>query len=81
MVIGKTMKDVLCFTCDFTIVEVHKQAAPGGFSLQFQWLAKYQQKKNSQLHRCQGEEYPNDTASSLSCAEEEMASKIGGKFL
>ncbi|XP_032901356.1 type II inositol 1,4,5-trisphosphate 5-phosphatase isoform X2 [Amblyraja radiata] len=58
--------------------EVHKQAAPGGFSLQFQWLAKYQQKKNLQLHRCQGEEYPNDTASSLSCAEEEMASKIGG---
>ncbi|XP_078279089.1 type II inositol 1,4,5-trisphosphate 5-phosphatase isoform X1 [Rhinoraja longicauda] len=58
--------------------EVHKQAAPGGFTLQFQWLAKYQQKKIAQLHRCQGEEYPNNTASSLCCAEEEMASKIGG---
>ncbi|XP_051892634.1 type II inositol 1,4,5-trisphosphate 5-phosphatase isoform X2 [Pristis pectinata] len=58
--------------------EVLKQAVTGGFPLQFQWLSKYQQKKNSQLHRSRGKEYANNTASSFTCAGEKIASKIGG---
>ncbi|XP_062889978.1 type II inositol 1,4,5-trisphosphate 5-phosphatase isoform X2 [Mobula hypostoma] len=58
--------------------EVLKQALTGGFPLQFQWLSKYQQKKNSQCRRSRGKEYANDTEASFASAQEEKASKVGG---
>ncbi|XP_069751944.1 type II inositol 1,4,5-trisphosphate 5-phosphatase isoform X3 [Narcine bancroftii] len=59
-------------------IEVSKQAAAGGFPLQFQWVAEYQQKKDSLLHRSREEEFTNDTVSSFTCAEDKMACKISG---
>uniref|UniRef100_UPI00398F3040 type II inositol 1,4,5-trisphosphate 5-phosphatase n=1 Tax=Pristiophorus japonicus TaxID=55135 RepID=UPI00398F3040 len=58
--------------------ELLKQAATGGFPPQFQWLSKYRQKKDSQLHRSLRKEYANGIPSSSGHKGKEMASKIGG---
>ncbi|XP_072890426.1 type II inositol 1,4,5-trisphosphate 5-phosphatase isoform X2 [Hemitrygon akajei] len=58
--------------------EVLKQALTGGFPLQFQWLSKYQQKKNSQCRKSREKEHANNSAASFASAQERKASKVGG---
>ncbi|XP_067867248.1 type II inositol 1,4,5-trisphosphate 5-phosphatase isoform X3 [Heterodontus francisci] len=58
--------------------ELLKQPVTGGFPPQFQWLSKYRQKKDSQLHTSLGKGYANGTPTSSSHKGKKMARKIDG---